>query len=118
MKSSRLNNKILGDAGEMLALAVYLESGYKCLEHSWSTATGEIDLIVARNNLLVFVEVKFRSSNYFGSAASSVDWRKQAQVRKTAQQWLAQNSEFYSEIRFDVATVDLENRVEIIEACF
>jgi len=112
------NNKVLGAHGENLALERYQNLGFECLDQNWSCSDGEIDLIFCRDQLIVFVEVKLRTSNCFGSAAEAVDWRKQNKVRQVASNWLSESDKYFEDLRFDVATVDGNDQVEIIEACF
>ncbi len=78
----------------------------------------EIDLIVGRGRLLVFVEVKSRRSSGpdgFGShtqAAEAVDTRKQARLRRGARAWLDEHSDLrtrVSRVRFDVVTCLLDD---------
>lgn len=53
---------------------------------------GEIDLIMRDQTTLVFVEVRQRKNNHYGSAIESVDWRKQQKLLKAANLWLAQHN--------------------------
>jgi putative endonuclease len=84
---------------------------------NWRCADGEIDLVVARDALVVFVEVKARASDRYGSPALAVDHRKQRRVRRLAAWWLAEHSVSRSAIRFDVVAVT-GTRVEVFEAAF
>lgn len=65
---------------------------------------GELDLIMQDQNTLVFVEVRQRSYQAFGSAVESIDWRKQQKWLDAASQWLAQRqcSLEDTDCRFDV----------------
>ncbi|MGB1882279.1 MAG: YraN family protein [Gammaproteobacteria bacterium] len=66
-------------------------------------ASGEIDLIVQSKAAIVFVEVRYRHHNTFGSALESIDRKKQARVIKAAQHFLLVHPEFeYRAARFDV----------------
>ena len=67
---------------------------------------GEIDLIAARGGFLVFVEVKQRKSDAYGSAAAFVDARKQQRIRLTAEYWLLRHPD-ERQPRFDVIEVYL-----------
>ncbi len=85
---------------------------------NWRCGAGEIDLVARRDRLLVFCEVKTRSSGAFGTPAEAVTAVKQARVRRLAGRWLAvQPAAGGGRIRFDVAAV-LGGRVEILEAAF
>lgn len=85
---------------------------------NWRCRAGEIDLIVRRDRLVVFCEVKTRSSDTFGTPAEAVTVSKQVRVRRLAGRWLAeQPAARGGRIRFDVAAV-LGDRVEMLEAVF
>lgn len=67
----------------------------------------EIDLIARRGRLLAIVEVKTRRSERFGSAAESVDARKQRRLRRGAAAWLAgrpSEARGVERVRFDLVT--------------
>ena len=108
----------LGRFGEDSAARWYEERGYRILARNWRVREGELDLVVARDRVLVFCEVKTRSSTRFGSAAEAVDVRKQRQVRAVARRFLAEEvGRAPAAIRFDVAAVTPEG-VTVIEAAF
>ena len=62
----------LGDHGEDLAAAALKKQGYKILERNYVTPLGEIDLIARQGKTVVFVEVKTRKSDRFGSPQEAV----------------------------------------------
>jgi putative endonuclease len=108
----------IGRAGEDRAAAWYEHNGYEVVARNWRVRAGEIDLIAARPGLVVFCEVKTRSSRRYGAGAEAVDWRKQQRIRTVALHWLAQLGHRVPDIRFDVAQVDAAGTVEVIEGCF
>ncbi len=80
----------LGARGEEIA-RLYLEAcGYACVGARLRTARGEIDLIVRRGELLVFVEVKARRGTGWGRPEEAVTRAKQARLRRLASAWLAE----------------------------
>ena len=93
----------LGHKGEEKA-AEYLKSkGYKILERNCRSKYGEIDIICENKERVVFVEVKARSSQVFGSPLEAVDTRKQQRLRNLALEWLSEKGWLEKrEIRFDV----------------
>lgn len=100
-----MGTRKVGDRGEDLALR-YLEGrGYKLLERNYRTRSGEIDLILRRGSVLVFVEVKLRRSTGFGDPAEAVTPRKQARIRACAEQYLADRDPEFDEARFDVVGI-------------
>lgn len=100
------HRKALGQWGEEQA-AVYLSNtGVQILERNWRARSGEIDIIGEADGRLIFVEVRTRrSSGRFGTAAESVDARKQKQVRDTALVYLHATRQMARPCRFDVVAV-------------
>ena len=108
----------LGRSGEDEAAAWYTARGYEVLARNWRCRAGELDLIVARGRLVVFCEVKSRSSARFGTPAEAVTRDKQMRVRRLAARWLADAARARPRaIRFDVACV-LDGTVEVLEGAF
>jgi putative endonuclease len=108
----------LGTRGEELVAGWYEARGYRVLDRNWRCPRGELDIVVGRDALVVFCEVKTRTSDVFGVPAEAVTRTKQARLRKLGAQWLEQASgRAAREIRFDVASV-LAGDVEVIEAAF
>lgn len=95
----------LGKWGEQVA-ASYLEArGWDILQRNWRCRHGEIDLIARDGQTLVFVEVRTRSTLQYGTAAESVNWRKQQKLRQLALHYLAANQTCCPSFRFDVVTL-------------
>ena len=87
------------------ACSRYLKSqGLKLLSTNFSCRLGEIDIIMLDNNMLVFVEVRFRKNNNFGDGLESITAAKQRKLRRTAELYLQQNSQ-YENARFDVVSM-------------
>ncbi len=96
----------LGRYGEQLAAQYLQRRGYALLAANVRCRFGEIDLIAARGGFLVFVEVKQRKSDRYGSAGAYVDARKQRRIRLTAEYWLQRHPDG-RQPRFDVIEVYL-----------
>jgi len=108
----------LGRDGESRAAEWYVANGYEILDRNWRIRSGELDIVAQRDNAVVFCEVKTRSSARFGRGLEAVGWEKQRRVRALALAWLDASECHYREIRFDVADVDGDGTVEVIEGCF
>jgi len=106
----------VGRAGEARAEAWYRANGYRILARNWRVAGGELDLIAARRGVIVFCEVKTRSSDRFMDPALAVDHRKQARIRTAALRWLESHRR-HAQIRFDVAII-VDGRLRVIEQAF
>ena len=96
-----------GQSTETMALEYLQQQGLSLLERNFRCKMGEIDLIMTDNvDGLLFVEVRYRKSNFFGGAAASVTQKKQRKLIRTAQLYLQINSlseRCYS--RFDVVAL-------------
>ena len=99
-----LRHRNLGTWGEDQAAKYLKKRGFRILERNFTCRFGEIDLIAADRQYLLFVEVKLRKSDTFASAAEFVDWRKQARLRTAAELWLSQH-ETELQPRFDVVEI-------------
>jgi putative endonuclease len=115
--------RVLGDAGEDLVARWYADAGYRVLDRNWRCREGELDVVVARESVLVFCEVKTRRGTAFGSPAEAVTVTKQRRLRTLAIRWLDAHPEARARtLRFDVASVLAERGrapvVEVIESAF
>ena len=80
--------------------------GYEILERNWRHDHAEIDIICKANNTIIFVEVKTRTSKYFGHPEEAVTETKQNLLQKAAQHYLESNS-LANPIRFDIFSIVL-----------
>ena len=95
-----------GQYTESLACQYLEDKGFKLLERNFHCRFGEIDLIMLQNNSLVFVEVRYRRSNNFGSGAESVTTNKQSKLIKTASVYLQQHAKLSKyPARFDIISI-------------
>lgn len=99
--------QLLGSHYEALALKYLQERGLALLYSNYRCKLGEIDLIMQEGDMLVFVEVRFRKSASHGTAAATVDSRKQAKLRQAARHFLYTHPRYAaSACRFDVLAVE------------
>jgi putative endonuclease len=85
----------------------YLKAnGYTVLARNLRTPHGELDIVASKDNLLVFVEVKTRSSHSFAYPEDSVTPRKQAHMLSAAEDYLQQHPESGETWQFDVIAVE------------
>lgn len=112
-----LSAKLLGNAGESRAQTFLEQQGLSWIANNYRSRFGEIDLIMQDGNTVVFVEVRVRSSQQFGGAAESVDYRKQQKIIKTAAAYLQQFSPpGFS--RFDVIAIEGTKEINWIKSAF
>ncbi|MCB0633717.1 MAG: YraN family protein [Lewinella sp.] len=98
----------LGSRGEQLAKELLEAKGYVLLETNWRYRRSEVDLIVKDGVILVFVEVKTRTTAYFGSPETFVTPQKEKLLVRAAHAYM-QQSEHEWEIRFDVVSIVWES---------
>ena len=103
-----------GRAGEALARRYLEYHGYTIIQTNFRSRYGEIDIIAGRGQVIAFIEVKTRLSRRCGDPFEAVGLRKQNQIRRLAQMWLAahQGDRRLSarEFRFDVISVMMSER--------
>ena len=111
-------DEAFGRAAEARAASALLADGWRLLGQRVRTGVGEIDLVVERAGLVVFVEVKARPT--LADAAASLGRRQQARLTGAAAVWLARNPAVTAEagIRFDVLLVDRAGQVRRIADAF
>lgn len=110
-----------GRESESIVAKHLKKHGYKILEQNYRTQLGEIDIIARDKKTLVFVEVKARRSDLFGSPKWAITPKKQRQMSKVALYYLKVSKQTDAKARFDVVTVrSLENKpqIEIIKNAF
>ena len=106
-------NKIHGEKGEALAANFLIKKGYTILEKNYRYKRAEIDLIVKKDNLLIFVEVKARSSQNYGFPEEAVNEKKSEMVISAANQYILA-IDWHDEIRFDIIAITILEQVEIL----
>lgn len=83
------NNKIIGNEGEEIALKYLEKLGFKLLERNFRGKNrGEIDLVMTKGVVIVFIEVKYRRQGSFGYSADSISKRKKKKLYETAEEYL------------------------------
>ncbi|MFQ6009382.1 MAG: YraN family protein [Candidatus Zixiibacteriota bacterium] len=93
-----------GENYERMAASFFEQNGFEILQRNWRAGRQEIDLIVKKDNLIAFVEVKSTRSKKFGHPVERVDDKKVVNLTKAAQQYLLDNKIEGCDLRFDVVT--------------
>jgi putative endonuclease len=79
------------------------KKNYRIIEQNFNSKPGEIDIIASIGNVLVFIEVKTRTSDDFGSPSESIDANKVSRIRRAASCYLAgKASAIFEEYRLDI----------------
>lgn len=101
------NNRLFGKKQESHAAAYLNKKGLKLIQSNYQCRRGEIDLVMIDNQQqLVFVEVRYRSRQSFGTAVETIGRSKQQKIRSSAAYFLLENPEFqHLMCRFDVVGI-------------
>jgi putative endonuclease len=91
--------------GEKVAERWLQRAGWRVLQRRYRSGHRDIDLIVEREGLVAFVEVKARHGAEFGDPVEAVDWRKQRQLARSAVAWINRHGRPGETYRFDVVGV-------------
>lgn len=107
--------KILGREGEEKASSFLIKKGYCILERNYRKRTGEVDIVCEKDGMIVFVEVKRRSSDFYGQPHEAVDKRKKGQIVRCAQKWLYERNLLGNcDVRFDVVSISRKDNSDMI----
>ncbi len=114
-------NKVLGAKGEKLAADFLERNGFEVTEKNFRYDRGEIDIVARKGKLITFCEVKTRTNSAYGGGENAVDYRKQQQIRKVAEGYIAERELNDYDFRFDVIVVEIRRGstvIRIIENAF
>jgi putative endonuclease len=102
----------LGKQGELIARKFLEDKGHTFVACNYKQGRTEIDLISRHQNILIFTEVKTRSSDFFASPERAVNEKKEDLIIRAAQAYLYEQA-YEGEIRFDVISIVITNQVDI-----
>jgi len=114
LQSRTQTSRNIGALAEDRAVVYLEENNLTLLTRNYHCRRGEIDLIMQDGNFLVFIEVRYRKNNHYGSAAESVTRQKQQRLLTTAEYFLQnekQNAD--NACRFDVITISGQQNPQI-----
>jgi putative endonuclease len=102
----------IGALGERLAVEHLQSLGLRVIDRNWRCRYGELDVVAADDaaRIVVFVEVKTRTSDRFGGIEQAVTPEKVRRLRRLAGLWLARQDARWSEVRIDVIGVRIGRR--------
>lgn len=103
-----MNTRKFGIIGEKIAQGYLKAKDYDILKTNFYTKRGEIDIIAKKENCIVFVEVKTRSSLEYGIPAMAVDGLKKKHLKSSASIYMYQNQLYKHNIRFDVIEIIIQ----------
>ena len=105
-----------GQQGELQAEEFLQQKGYTIIARNYRYKRSEIDLIVQKENWLVFVEVKLRTSKAFGFPEESVNAAKRKKILEGAAQYLHEKN-WTGNVRYDIVAIH-KNEIEHFEDAF
>lgn len=105
----------LGKRGEDLACRKLRRLGYAIVARRYRTRHGEIDIVAMDAGVLVFVEVKTRSSERFGTPLAAVTPVKQRRLTRMALDYLARSRTIGVPCRFDVVSVAVSGKRPVVQ---
>ncbi|NOX58400.1 MAG: YraN family protein [Planctomycetes bacterium] len=95
----------LGAHGEKLARKFLKRLGYRILKTNYWCPLGELDIVAADGDTIVFIEVKTLRSDQAADPEVSVNWGKRCKITKVARYFIAQTNSHALAARFDVIAV-------------
>lgn len=108
-----------GEETEVQALRYLEGKGLTLITRNWRCKLGELDLVMRDGDTVVVTEVRGRSRPEFGSAAESVNYKKQVRIQRATQRLLSTNRSLADQpLRFDVVAVDGDGDIEWIKGAF
>ncbi len=119
MGAEKKNRRQIGGEYELRAIRFLTEQGYELLERNYYTPFGEIDAIFQKNGVLIFVEIKYRSSGRCGDPIEAVGKSKQRRISKSAMYYYTYHGASQGRAcRFDVVGIYGDERIVHIENAF
>ncbi|MFN8673092.1 MAG: YraN family protein [Candidatus Sericytochromatia bacterium] len=111
------NKRKKGLEGEKVAINFLLENNYEILENNFYCRYGEIDIVAKKENIIIFIEVKYRKNANFGEPEEAVSLKKIKAICKTALYYIT-SKELQDNInfRFDVISIKDKELKHIISA--
>jgi putative endonuclease len=115
-----MKRKTTGMIGEKLAAAFLTRQGYEIIETNYRCKEGEVDIIAKDGEFLVFVEVRAKNNNKFGTPEESITARKKGHLRNVSARYLETHDDLPTQWRIDFVAVELDGygntkRLEVIK---
>lgn len=115
--NNKVYNKDFGNIAEKITQNYLKEQGYKIVNTNYKNKIGEIDIIAKDNDVIVFVEIKYRKNTNFGLPREAVNLEKQRKIRMVATSYLNKYNLHNNQCRFDVVEI-LGDEITLIKDCF
>ena len=102
----------LGKKGEEMAVEYLKSQGYKIVDRNYRHARNEIDIISIIDNILVFVEVKYRTNLAYGFPESFVSKGQEKRITEAAENYIFEKN-WQKNIRFDIISIESGKNTKI-----
>lgn len=103
----------IGNEGEDLACEFLVNKGWEILDRNYYFGHSEIDIIAKNEDFYVFVEVKSRSTDFFGRPEEFVSDEKVQRIFQAAEAWIIEKKLFGAPMRFDVIGILISKRKSV-----
>jgi len=95
--------------GEDIATSYLKKKGYRIIERNFRKGYGEIDIVAVHENILVFAEVKTRTTGLYGGAIEAISYLKLQKLIRTCEYYKMLHPKLPESLRIDAILIDLEN---------
>lgn len=108
-----MKRKELGNLAEDIAAKYLAEQGLEIVARNYYVRNGEIDIVAFEGEMVVFVEVRSKSHDRYGTAEDTISLKKQRFLYRAAEQFLLKENMSERICRFDVVAVSFANDTQI-----
>lgn len=96
-----MNKRKIGNKYEDKSVEILKQESYKILERNYQNRYGEIDIIAAKDDEIIFIEVKYRKNFNYGFGFEAIDSKKLKKIFNLAQIYIQEKKYFDYKLRFD-----------------
>lgn len=107
------HNQRIGNFGEALARNYLIRHGYRIVDHNIKLSYLELDIVALKHGLTIFIEVKTRLSQIYGSADEAFAFAKSQRFRRGIELFMKEHKISADNIRADLITVDINRLTKI-----
>lgn len=109
-----MNTRKIGGLNEEKSVHYLKENSFQIITQNYQCRVGEIDIIAMKENILRFIEVKYRGNDFYGNPLEAITGKKQKKIIKVATWFLNENQQYANmQCSFDVMAVT-DNSIEYI----
>lgn len=113
-----MNKRKIGSLYEEIASEYLMNNGFSILEHNYRCKIGEIDIIACKDNIIRFIEIKYRKNTEYGYALEAVSKNKQLKIMKTAQ-WYINEKHLGEDVNYSFDVIAIQgNDIQYLFNCF